>query len=484
MKCYILNLTTAAIFATSVLLTPTSAEAGTLFEDDFESATANTAIDTSGPWATAAGGSTLRTVRDEGTATPFGSPNQYGELDDDTTGNSIRLQSSNLSAAAGALTTFSFDFLETSAGGGDAIGLGYANSDLNGAGSRLRIFLDNGVITGVTGGTSTYSLDTAYSVHIVFNDSGSAFDTSNEATIADERAHVWIEAIGSGSLVYAGEATATNSDSGSYSVGFRTFTSAQQELLIDNVRLASGKTVGNLFFDDFESYTADANLNTSGPWSNVSVPAENVVRDENTATPFGTPNQYLEYNDDSTSSSPRIQSPDFAGASGAVTTFSFDFNETSGSGGSLIFGYANSGADMNTGGRRLTMNLDDGFITGLTTVADNTYDLDSEYRVYVVFNDTGSAFDYLGGTIDAGSAHVWLEDALGDLTFAGTRDTFNSQTSAYWVGFRSFSSTLQEVLIDNVSLDAGATVPITVPVPAALPAGLAMLGVIASRRRR
>jgi len=243
-------------------------------------------------------------------------------------------------------------------------------------------------------------------------------------------------------------------------------------------------SVNNLFNDDFEIYTPDTSLNTSGPWGAFGSSTKIVVRDETTATPFGTPNQYMQWNDDD-NSSVRAQSDDIAGASNAVTTFSFDFVETStGGSDSLLVGYAMEGQDLTSAGQRLSIHLDDGAVTGLSTTADNAYDLDTKYRLYIIFNDTDSAFDYGLGEVAAGEADIWIEDMLGELTFVGTRAEFNAETASYRLGFRSFSSALQEVLIDNVSLDLGVTLPTVIPTPAALPAGLALLGVACLRRRR
>ncbi|BCX47751.1 hypothetical protein HAHE_16590 [Haloferula helveola] len=227
-----------------------------------------------------------------------------------------------------------------------------------------------------------------------------------------------------------------------------------------------------LFSEDFESYTPDAGLDTSGPWNQVAPGAGTAtlfVRDDLTATPFGASNQYLEYDDNDATSggSVRVQSPNFAEASGAVTTFVFDFYEPSAvSGGSLIVGYANEDADLNGAGQRLAVNLNDGAVTGLSTVAaagSDTYSLDTAYRLYVIFNDTGSSVSYTGGSVAAGVADLWLEEIGGSLTYVGTKDASNSQTAAYRVGFRSFSSTIQQALFDNVFLYQGVALPGDLP---------------------
>jgi methionine-rich copper-binding protein CopC len=218
---------------------------------------------------------------------------------------------------------------------------------------------------------------------------------------------------------------------------------------------------GQLFSDDFESYPPDTFLDTSGPWGTAGIGDANVlVLDDLTDTPFGTLNQYLDFNDDSTSASVRVQSPNIAAASGALTTFSFDFNEPSaGEAGNLIIGYSITSGDLNSAGRRIAMNLDDGTVTGLSSAADNTYLMDATYTIYVVFNDTASPVDYAGGSLDPGVADVWLQASGEAPVFAGTRDAYNSQTASYRVGLRSFSGNLQQVFVDNVTLRDGIALP-------------------------
>lgn len=213
-----------------------------------------------------------------------------------------------------------------------------------------------------------------------------------------------------------------------------------------------------LLSDDFESYTPDSNLGTSGPWSSATAGLQ--VRDEATATPFGSPNQYFDWNDDDGSFSPNTRSANIAELSNAVSTYAFTFNEpSSGGGGAFIFGYALPNSDLNSTGKRVVMNLDDGFITGLSTTDTNTYALDTAHRIYVVFNDTINPVDYSGGTIPAEAAHVWIHPIGSSPVFAGTRTAENAFDASYLVGFRSFSSTLQQVLIDDVTLDTGIVLP-------------------------
>ena len=211
-----------------------------------------------------------------------------------------------------------------------------------------------------------------------------------------------------------------------------------------------------LLTEDFEGYTADAALNTSGVWGLVTSSLPPTVRDETTSTVFGSPNQYGEFFDASTEFGIRVLSEQFTEASNAVTTFQFDFYEPTGGGdGGLTFGYSRDN-ELSSTKSRARVNLDDGTITGLTTTNSNTYSLDTVYTVYMILNDTTSPVAYDGGTLAASTADIWLQASGGSAYLAGSVGVVNSQASQYSVGFTTFSGTLQNVNIDNVSLFEGA----------------------------
>ncbi|MCH7225901.1 hypothetical protein [Haloferula sp. A504] len=215
---------------------------------------------------------------------------------------------------------------------------------------------------------------------------------------------------------------------------------------------------GQWFGDDFEGHDAGADLGTSGPWDAVT--AGLPVRDENTAAPFGSPNQFLDWNDASDAVSLKALSPNIAAAAGAVTTYAFTFREPSGAAdGRLVFGYTQADGDLISTTGRLLVNLDDGLIAGLTTTAANSYSLDTPCRVHVVFNDTAATVIVAGESIASEQAGVWIQPVGGPLAFAGTRDASNTPTSSYRVGFRSYNPDIQQVFVDDVSLHAGVVLP-------------------------
>lgn len=256
-----------------------------------------------------------------------------------------------------------------------------------------------------------------------------------------------------------------------------------QNAHIDDISLTSGGLNPALFFDDFESYAEDAGVTTAGPWAFTGgTAAARTARGDSSGTPFGGNNQYLEMDDANTSDSIRMQSPNFTEVAGAVSTFSFDFyEETNGGPNSLIAGYATNGDDLNGAGRRQVVRLSNGTISTVTVGDDNTYDLDTAYTLYMIFNDSGSSFDYEGGTINASEAHVWIEELdSGNFVFVGTSSAENAADTAYRVGFRTFTSNIQSMLVDNVELSLGA---VAVPEPTSL-ALLGLGGLLIARRRR
>lgn len=230
--------------------------------------------------------------------------------------------------------------------------------------------------------------------------------------------------------------------------------------LLTTVTLATSAH-GQLFSDNLESYSNNSALPTtsSSPWE-AATATRILVRNDATATPFGSSNKYCDFNDDASTGSNILRSKSFPGASGTVTTFSFDFFEPSNTGNSSVaVGYSQEGQELLSATRRVAVNLNNGTIGGLSTTASNTYSLDTPNRFFFIFNDTSAPATYPGGTIAAESAHIWVQPFGGTLTFAGTRLVDKAQTASYQVGFRTFSSSLQQILLDNLKLESGAALP-------------------------
>ena len=90
-------------------------------------------------------------------------------------------------------------------------------------------------------GSNRYSLDTAYTLYMIFNDTAATVDYQG-GSIAADFADVWLRNISTGILTYVGtsasENTATNETS--YSVAFRCFNDNIQDIFFDNVSLIEG----------------------------------------------------------------------------------------------------------------------------------------------------------------------------------------------------------------------------------------------------
>lgn len=244
-----------------------------------------------------------------------------------------------------------------------------------------------------------------------------------------------------------------------------------------------------LLSDDFESYTAGNQLGTNATWATVANNTANstkFIRDEGTATPFGSPNQYLELRDTGSNTTPaeylRIQTTTQTAASAELTTIQFDFFEPTGGSNNLGFGLAMTNNDLNTGGSRIRLTLNNGTIGGTGfTASSNSYSLNTAYTMYVVFNDTASAVSYDGGTVAAFTADVWFQSLSGGgLVFAGSADAQNNQTASYSFVFRTFNADQQSMNVDNFSWYEGAA---AIPEPSsALMGGLGLFFLL--RRRR
>ncbi len=234
----------------------------------------------------------------------------------------------------------------------------------------------------------------------------------------------------------------------------------------------------DLFSDDFESGNLSKwSINTT----DISVTSSSL--------PFGASNQSVFYNDDGTvNSGGDFLFKDLPAIDGIGTIMSFDYYEPDdGNSADLNLGYTAT-TDLNnidTAGWWLKLN--DGAITffsGEVAAGTKTYSLDTAYRVYVVVNDTASAFSYSAPAGDAqniasGEFDVYFQDlSTLTVTYAGTGVNDNTDAVSRF-GFRNFNTGNQVVYLDNVVIS-------TIPEPAQfalLFGGLALiLGVM--RRRK
>lgn len=224
-----------------------SAHGAVLVSDNFEGRTTGVTI-SGAPWSTASGNTGYRTTANQTTSTVFGSTNKFANFTATNIGTDpfIRLISSRAAGAYNAATTLSFDFYEPSGGGDGTMIFGYSGSygasntwDLNTAGRRASATLNNGTIGGLTGGTTSYDLDQAYTLYMIFNDTASSLDYDG-GTVNSYSAHVWIEELGTGIYQFAGSTAAANTqNTAGYGAGFRTFNTVVQSVWVDNFQIAS-----------------------------------------------------------------------------------------------------------------------------------------------------------------------------------------------------------------------------------------------------
>ena len=150
------------------LFTAASLNAATVFTDDFESYTPGLDLSVSTSPRLYNG----LNVADESTATPFGSPNQYGYLD----GGSSFVRVNSVST----LMTYSFDLFEPDTAQTGTVRFGIGNGDLNAANTHVAWTLNNGTLatsfntSTVSGSLPTLQENRHYVVYLLHNGSGSA----------------------------------------------------------------------------------------------------------------------------------------------------------------------------------------------------------------------------------------------------------------------------------------------------------------------
>ena len=144
-------------------------------------------------------------VRDQTTSALLGTPNKFFQF---SGGGQALL--SNQPSVTGAVTTFSFDYVDVSGTTGQSsLGFGYAGAsmDLNdgatgGTSFRVSLF-GNGQVVNTNGGAvfGTYAEDTAYTVFAAVNNSGAAVSPTNYAapdgTLGNNEADIFLKLAGS-----------------------------------------------------------------------------------------------------------------------------------------------------------------------------------------------------------------------------------------------------------------------------------------------
>lgn len=169
-------------------------------------------------------------------------------IDASTTG-ALRVRTAASADPVGSVSTVSFDFIEPTGGGGDSLRFGFIEGT-GSLGSSSTIYNDSnfddgtiGVDGGSTGGSNVYSLDTAYRLFMILNDSASTISVRG-TDIDPNTAGIFLSQNGGVTTIYAGFTNTTGTDTvNGISTGFATTSTWQQEVLIDNYSFQSGVVI-------------------------------------------------------------------------------------------------------------------------------------------------------------------------------------------------------------------------------------------------
>ncbi|WP_309383940.1 hypothetical protein [Cerasicoccus frondis] len=223
--------------ALAACLSLSSLSATVIYFDDFESYPLGNDQNFSG------GGKIYNQIgiADQTTATPFGSPNQYGYLDGGSS--FVRVDSSS------SLMTWSFDMLEPTTSQTDVVRFGLGSGDVNGTKTFVGWILDDGALSLITntsqvsGSLPTLQVDRAYTTYLVYNGSGSAQTISGTgATLQDGETALYFYDTVSSSIISAGVFATTGSASPT-SFLIRSNTADDNTLYFDNLTRTDTLTV-------------------------------------------------------------------------------------------------------------------------------------------------------------------------------------------------------------------------------------------------
>lgn len=193
--------------------------------------------------------------------------------------------------------------------------------------------------------------------------------------------------------------------------------------LIASLLMVGNQQAAIIYSDNFNSYTANQVLPTgaSEKWSLASntAPFSTVVlADGSNIFGAGTSNNYLSMGVATASGSPYqavIQNSTSFGLTGQASFSFFQASGASTTGSGLLM---RLGTTNGNGSTAFALSIDDGKIYAATTAGVSptlelsSFSFDTAYKLTVVFNNSNSAFSYDGGTVNARSMDIWLNNVL------------------------------------------------------------------------
>jgi MYXO-CTERM domain-containing protein len=218
-----------------------AAHGAVLISDDFESYSVGSSLGSAANWNidNGAGAPTISNASDFGASNKFVNFNDANSSDFSSMVHTTKIDS-------GQTVTLSLDFIATD---DQSINFGFSSSttanQVLGNSLVARTSLTDGAISGTNStsgfGSGFFSLNTAYELKMVLNDSGATVNYANRS-LADNSYDVWIRDLNDTGSTYVGTGTFTTVAGGYYTAA-RSFNSPTPTYYIDNWVVEEGAIV-------------------------------------------------------------------------------------------------------------------------------------------------------------------------------------------------------------------------------------------------
>jgi hypothetical protein len=248
--------------------------------------------------------------------------------------------------------------------------------------------------------------------------------------------------------------------------------------------------------ENFEGGTAGSSVSSPGTvfgapgLANVAIGNSNsgnfaqVVAD--TVPVFASSNQYLRFEDNTTSGTPAITAALSSPISGTAMQMAFDFYDPviAGETSTIRINLNNDGAANTTAARSVTLTFANGSVSDELGTQSGVVSSDTKHSAILVGNFSGAVvnYGYLNAyTVDPGKLDLWIDGVLvqNDVSFRNP-----GLTTATHIRIYSGSTTNKASLnLDNIEIQD--SVVTAVPEPSTCFAvGLSLIGLVAMRRKK